>query len=227
MGLVAGVDLASAVTNAGALGMLGRQLLAPAEFDSALRVLGERTQGRPFGVTFLMPFLDARHVEAAARRARVVEFFYGDPDPNMVRIGHDANALVCWQVGSVDEARAAVRAGCDLLVAQGTEAGGHLRGSWRRDAVLADVLAAADVPVIIAGGIGTAEQVAAALAAGADGARVGTAFLAAADIHPGYVAAVLGANGADTEITDVTRPARSLRTPGRRGREKSDARQRT
>lgn len=210
MGLVAGVDLAAAVTDAGALGMLGPQPMPPDLFEAALATLVERTAGRPFGVTFLMPFLDPRQVELAARRARIVEFFYGDPDPDLVRVCHDAGALACWQVGSVVEAVAAVRARCDVLVAQGTEAGGHVRGTRGRDAVLADVLAAVavpglEVPVLAAGGIATAGDVAAALAAGADGVRVGTAFLAAAeaDVHPVYVAAVLDAAESDTELTEV------------------------
>ncbi|MGH3983211.1 MAG: nitronate monooxygenase, partial [Pseudonocardiaceae bacterium] len=114
MGLVAGVDLAAAVTTAGGLGMLGPQLLPPDAFEAALSVLAERTAGRPFGVNFLGPFLDPHQVEIAARRARVVEFFYGDPDPELVRIARSAGALVCWQVGSATEARQAVAAGCDL-----------------------------------------------------------------------------------------------------------------
>jgi NAD(P)H-dependent flavin oxidoreductase YrpB (nitropropane dioxygenase family) len=77
---------------------------------------------------FLVPFLDLEGVEVAAREARVVEFFYGDPDPDLVRRVHAGSALACWQVGSVAEARAAADAGCYLVVAQGTEAGGHQRG---------------------------------------------------------------------------------------------------
>lgn len=203
MGLVAGVDLAAAVTDTGALGMLGPQAMAPDAYEAALEVLAGRTGERPFGATFLLPFLDLRQVRAAARRARVLEFFYGDPDPDLVRVGHDAGALVCWQVGSAAEARAAAAAGCDLLVAQGTEAGGHVRGTRSRDTVLAEVLTAVDVPVLAAGGIATGAQVAAALAAGAEGVRVGTAFLAAAeaDVHPDYVAAVLAAGAGDTVLT--------------------------
>ncbi|MQA15843.1 MAG: nitronate monooxygenase [Pseudonocardiaceae bacterium] len=226
MGLVAGVDLAAAVTNAGALGMLGPQPLPPDAFDAALGTLAERTDGRPFGVNFLMPFLDARQVELAARRAHLVEFFYGDPDPELIRIGHAADAFVGWQVGSADEARAAVRAGCDLLVAQGTEAGGHVRGTEPRDAILANVMAAVDVPVLAAGGIATAEQAAAALGAGADGVRVGTGFLAAteADVHPDYLTAILTADGTDTVLTEVftldwpEAPHRVLRSAAERAR---------
>jgi nitronate monooxygenase len=203
LGPISGVDLAGAVTGAGGLGMLGPQPTDADAFAATVDALAERAAGRPFGVNFLVPFLDLQHVEIAARRARVVEFFYGDPDPDLVRAGGGAGALVSWQVGSAEEARRAVQAGCDLVVAQGTEAGGHVRGTRLRDVVLAEVRTAVDVPVLAAGGLATPEAVAAVLAAGADGVRVGTAFLAAteADAHPDYVAAVLAAGGADPVLT--------------------------
>src|SRR5437899_6918181 len=67
-------------------------------------------------------------LEVAASRAPVVEFFYEQPDAELVEIAHAGGALVSWQLGSAAEATAAERAGCDLIVAQGTEAGGHVRG---------------------------------------------------------------------------------------------------
>lgn len=205
MGLVAGVELAAAVSAAGGLGMLGPQPLPPDAFAATVDALAGQAAGRPFGVNFLVPFLDPRQVEAAARHARVVEFFYGDPDADLVRAAGAGGALVSWQVGSAAEARAAVLAGCDLLIAQGIEAGGHVRATEPRDTVLAEVRAAVDVPVLAAGGISTAGTVAEVLAAGADGVRVGTAFLAAAeaDVHPDYLAAVLSAERADTLLTGV------------------------
>lgn len=189
MGLVAGVELAAAVSAAGGLGMLGPQPLPPDAFAATVDALARHAAGTAFGVNFLVPFLDPRQVDIAARRASVVEFICGDPDADLVRAAGAAGALVSWQVGSAAEARAAVRAGCDLVVAQGTEAGGHVRGTQPRAAVLAEVRAAVDVPVLAAGGISTAETVAEVLAAGADGARIGTAFLAAteADVHPDYL----------------------------------------
>jgi NAD(P)H-dependent flavin oxidoreductase YrpB (nitropropane dioxygenase family) len=108
-------------------------------------------------------------------------------------------------VGSAGEARAAVDAGCDLVVAQGVEAGGHVRGTVGLLPLLDDVLAAVgrDVPVGAAGGIGTGRAMAAALAAGADAVRVGTRFLAAseADVHPEYLARLIDAGAADTVLT--------------------------
>src|SRR5207253_2039809 len=80
----------------------------------------------PFGVNFLMPFVDPHAVEVAAGGSRVVEFFYGRPDVSLVDLVHAGGALCSWQVGSKDEALAAVDCGCDLVVVQGVEAGGHV-----------------------------------------------------------------------------------------------------
>src|SRR5262244_1238589 len=70
----------------------------------------------------------ARAVAAAAARAQIVDFFWADPDPALVELAHRGGALACWQVGSLDEAKAAADAGCDVVVVQGIEAGGHIRG---------------------------------------------------------------------------------------------------
>lgn len=150
----------------------------------------------PFGVNFLLydPSQDDRAaIELAASRARVVEFFWADPDPALVDLVHAGGALAGWQVGSVEEARRAVDAGCDLVVAQGVEAGGHVRGTMALLPLLAGVLDAVMVPVLAAGGIASARSMAAVLAAGAAGVRVGTRFLATAEsgAHPEYVAALL------------------------------------
>ncbi|HET6793596.1 MAG TPA: nitronate monooxygenase, partial [Acidimicrobiales bacterium] len=127
MGGVATPELALAVTGAGALGMLG----TPGGADALTATLDDVT-GRadgPVGINFLMPFCDPAAVEVAAARLRLVEFFWGGPDPAMVARVHDGGALCAWQVGSADEASAAYDAGCDLVVAQGVEAGGHVRGT--------------------------------------------------------------------------------------------------
>lgn len=80
-------------------------------------------------------------------------------------MAHEGGALACWQVGAREEAIAAVRAGCDFVVAQGIEAGGHVRGTTSTMTPLSEVIAAVDVPVLAAGGVGTGRAMAAALAA--------------------------------------------------------------
>jgi len=203
IGPVATADLAAAVTEAGGLGSIGAGGVPIEELEAMLADVAARTNG-PVCINFLMPFVDPAAVELAAHRARVVEFFYGDPDPDLVDVVHRGGALVSWQVGSVDEARAAVGAGADLVIAQGVEAGGHVRGTTPLARLLPAVRAAGDVPVLAAGGIGTAGDVHAAMDAGADGVRIGTRFIAAeeADAHPVYVDAVIRATADDTVLTD-------------------------
>jgi len=199
MGVVAGPELAAAVTRAGALGMMGNVLPAP-QLAGTLEHLPS-----PVGVNFLMPFVEQDAVEAAASGARLVEFFYGDPEQKLVDLVHGGGALAAWQVGDAEEARAARDAGCDVIVAQGVEAGGHVRGTIGLLPVLDGVLdAVGDTTVVVAaGGIGTAHAVKAVLAAGAHAARVGTRFVAAAeaDTHPVYAQALVDADAQDTVLT--------------------------
>lgn len=190
MGGVSTPALARAVADAGGLGMLSG-------------VMPVKAMDGCIGVNFLMPFVDVESVEAAAEWARVVEFFYELPDESLVR--RAGAAVAAWQVGSADEARAAVSAGCRMVVAQGVEGGGHIRGTVGLLPLLDEVLAAVghDAVVVAAGGIGTAAGVRAALAAGADAVRVGTRFVAAAeaDAHPDYVAALAASTAEDTVLT--------------------------
>jgi NAD(P)H-dependent flavin oxidoreductase YrpB (nitropropane dioxygenase family) len=211
-------ELVGAVADAGGLAMTGLPLVPPPVAVEVLDDLRSRTRGA-IGVNFLIPFLDPAVLEVAAPRARVIEFFYGDPDPALVRVAKSGGALASWQVGSADEARAAVDAGCDLVVAQGVEAGGHIRGSLGLLPLLSEVLAVVDVPVIAAGGIGAARQVAGAIAAGASAVRIGTRFVAAAEsgAHPEYVRALIEARAEDSILTDVfsgmwAAPHRALRS---------------
>ena len=202
MGGVATPALAAAVADAGGLGMVSMVFMPAAEVEAALDALAGRTAGT-VGLNVLMPFLDRDVVQVAASRVRVIEFFYADPDPALIRLVHDGGALAAWQVGSLAEARAAADAGCDFCIVQGTEAGGHVRGQVSLLPLLESVLGAVDVPVVASGGIATARGVAAVLAAGASGARLGTRFVATreADAHPAYVQALLRASAADTVLT--------------------------
>ncbi len=203
-GVAAGPSLAAAVCEAGALGMVAGVMMPASALAAVLDAVAERTAA-PCGVNFLVPFVVPECVALAASRVRVVDFFYGDPDPDLVALAHAGGALVEWQVGSVEEARAAAGAGCDLVVVQGVEAGGHVRGRLGLLPLLAEVLGAVRIPVVAAGGIATAAGVAAALAAGADAVRVGTRFIASdeADVHPRYLEAILAARGEDTVLTEA------------------------
>lgn len=161
--------------------------------------------GQYGGINFLLPYSPQPDVvRERAHNVRVVEFFFGDPEASLIELAHDAGALVSWQVGSVDEARAAANAGCDLIVAQGIEAGGHVRGTTPLDELLQHVLGAVDVPVVAAGGIGSADRVAELITRGADAVRIGTRFLAAPEcnVHPQYLKALIDAGADDTVLTE-------------------------
>lgn len=198
-------ELPIAVSEAGGLGMIAAANL-PAPALSAVLDRTVAATRRPFGVGFLMPFLDRESVEvAAAAGARVLDFFYGDPDAGLVEVAHRAGALAAWQVGSASEARAGAEAGCDFVVAQGVEAGGHVRGQVGLLPLLAEVLECVDVPVVASGGIATAGSAAAAVEAGACAVRAGTRFVAASEspAHPAYVEAILAARSEDTVLTET------------------------
>lgn len=197
---VATPALAAAVSEAGGLGMLafGRQPLSA--IRDQLDGLLARTV-RPVGATFIVPFLEPSMLEPVAERLPLVELFWGWPQPSLVPDG----VVTGWQVGSVDEAKAAVDSGCRYVVAQGVEAGGHVRGTQPLAELLPSVRAAVDVPLVAAGGIATSSGVRRVLALGADAVRVGTRFLAAAeaDTHPDYVDALVAAGPDDTVLTQT------------------------
>jgi nitronate monooxygenase len=196
-------ELAAAVADAGGVGMVGTPMLPPEGVAELLDAVAAQTRG-VFGANFLMPFVDRACVEVAAAKARVVEFFYGDPDPDLVALAHRGGALVGWQVGSCAEAVAAERAGCDFVVAQGVEAGGHVRGRLGLLPLLDQVLDAVRCPVVAAGGIATPRSLAAILAAGAAAGRIGTRFVTASEsaAHPRYVELLLRATGEDAVYTE-------------------------
>lgn len=210
LGALANPGLAAAVANAGGQGMISWNGMPPAVLAKQLDDVRGQTQG-VIGVNFLVPDLDEareyirQSVEIAAARVQVIDFFWSEPDAALVEQAHAGGALVSWQIGSCREAVAAIEAGCDVVVAQGLEAGGHVRGRVGVLALLDQVLDAVDAPVLAAGGIGTGRALAAVLAAGADGARIGTRFVAAeeAGAHPTYVKALVNAAAEDTVYTEA------------------------
>jgi len=175
----AGGELARAVGAAGAFGMLG---FDEDEDAGAIARQAEivRAGGAPFGIGLAAWVLENRpellDIAIAARPA-LVSISFGDPAPYVARL-HAAGILVASQVQNRNWARAALGAGVDVLVAQGTEAGGHT-GSVGTLPLLQLVLEMTEKPVLAAGGIATGRGFAAVLAAGAAGAWIGTPFLLA------------------------------------------------
>jgi nitronate monooxygenase len=192
-------ELAAAVSNAGALGMLALTWSTPA--GDPVRETAALTD-RPFGGNLILNSDQHRRVDEALEAGmRIVSLMWGDPAGYVERV-HDANGIVLHTVGSAEEARRAVASGVDVIVAQGWEAGGHV---WSQIATLplvpAVVDAVAPVPVIAAGGIGDARGVAAVFALGAQAAWLGTRFLLAQEmpVHEDYRSRLMGAAETDAQ----------------------------
>lgn len=170
-------ELVAAVSGAGGLGVLGCLGRSVEETVSEIHRVRHLTD-RPFGVNFVVHKMDMPAFEAClVERVPVFTFFRGDPEL-VVERARSIGALAIYQVTTVPEAVHAVRAGADMLIAQGSEAGGHV-GPIALSAILPAVLAVAGGrPVLAAGAIVDGPSLAAALSLGADGAWMGTRFLA-------------------------------------------------
>lgn len=219
MGGRAGGELAGEVSKAGGLGMLGAARYSTPDWVAAESAVARERGGR-VGVGLMTWSLDADDslLDAAlAQRPALVSLSFGDPAPYVGRV-HAAGIPVVSQVNTLDDLRIAERAGVDAVVAQGGEAGGHT-GRIGTLPLLQELLDATDLPVLAAGGIGTGRGLAAVLAAGAQGAVIGTALLASPEtIGPAYARdAVVAAGSADTVYTSVFDRARHQPWPPRWG----------
>jgi NAD(P)H-dependent flavin oxidoreductase YrpB (nitropropane dioxygenase family) len=192
-------ELAAAVSNAGALGMLALTWSSPA--GDPVRQTAAMTD-RPFGGNLILNSDQHRRLDEALEAGlRIVSLMWGDPTGYVEQV-HAANGIVLHTVGSAEEARQAVAGGVDVIVAQGWEAGGHVRSQVATlPLVPAVVDAVAPVPVIAAGGIGDARGVAAVLALGAQGAWLGTRFLLAEEMptHADYRRRLMDAAETDAQ----------------------------
>ena len=217
-----GPRLAAAVSNAGGLGML-----APWASDiETLRHQVRETKSltsKPFAVNLNPEFPQEERLEACLEEGvRIISFFWQDPS-SLVGRAKAAGATIMHTVASACDAQAAVDCGVDLIVAQGWEAGGHVRGTVASlPLVPAVVDAVAPVPVIAAGGIADGRGLAAVLALGASGAWIGTRFLASEEAHPhpDYLERIFAASENDTvHLEDLFHvnwpdaPHRVLRNP--------------
>ena len=199
--------------------MLALSWTKPDEVRRVIRETQALTQ-RPFGVNLVLDWPEEERLAICLQeKVRVVSFLFGDPRP-LVEQCHAAGALVGITIGTAEEASAAVKDGADFVVAQGSEAGGHLAGQVATmPLVRAVVKAVAPTPVIAAGGIADGEGLAAALVLGASAAWMGTRFLASheATIHPRFRELLLAAKESDTVYTQLFdigwpgRPHRVLR----------------
>jgi NAD(P)H-dependent flavin oxidoreductase YrpB (nitropropane dioxygenase family) len=175
----AGPDLVAAVSNAGALGVLGGGGSLPLPYlrDQIRRVRALTT--KPFGVNVILEHIEAGRIEAFIDEGvPLLVFFWGDPRP-YVEPAHRNGVKVAIQVGSVQEAAAAADAGVDFVIAQGVEAGGHVRGTTALSVLVPAVVDTIyPLPVIASGGVADGRGLVAALSVGAQGVSMGTRFVA-------------------------------------------------
>jgi nitronate monooxygenase len=204
MGAVAGGRLAAAVSNAGGLGLVGGGYGDPDWMRTELSIAREGTT-RPWGVGLITWHATQETVELAlSYEPHAFMLSFGDPDPFVPAIKEAGCALIC-QVQDVEDGRAAGAAGADIIVAQGTEAGGHGAHRSTLPLVPAVVDAVAPTPVLAAGGIVDGRGLAAALMLGARGALMGTRFYAATEAlgHQRAKEIIVTARGRDTRRTRV------------------------
>jgi NAD(P)H-dependent flavin oxidoreductase YrpB (nitropropane dioxygenase family) len=193
-GGLSGAELAAAVSDAGGLGTIG--FLAPDDLRGEIAAARQRTS-KPIAVNLLLPFTRTAHYEAADD-ANAVVTFWGRPRRRTART---------WihQCGSVEEALAARQAGADAVIAQGVEAGGHVRGGLPATELLARTKAALGgaYPVLSAGAVIDSSETAARLEAGAEAVVCGTRFLMSDEsgAHTAYKDRLIDAD--DTVLTEL------------------------
>lgn len=208
MGSIYSPDLVGAVSNAGGLGAMGCHNLSVEQVHTAAGAIRQRTD-RNFALNFLI-FDTVEDCFAAALEERppAMAFAWPRPDQDIaayVRRAHEIGAKVTFMAGGVPEAKRAAGAGADVIIAQGTEGGGHV--GWNATLALVPMIidAVGPIPVVAAGGIADGRGLAAALALGADGVLLGTRFLASVEspLHPNFKQAIVESDGHDTVLTEI------------------------
>jgi nitronate monooxygenase len=197
-------ELVTAVASTGALGTLAASWTRPEVLRRDVRRL-RSTLEIPFCVNLVLAFDQRERLQVSLEEGVPLVSFSWGIDEELIRRAHEAGAGVLVQVGDVAGAVAAARAGADVVIAQGHEAGGHVRGSLPIVELVRSVRAVVALPIVAAGGIADPVAVSRAIAAGADAVACGTAFLAAAeaDVHPRYLAGLIAADAGDTVLTSL------------------------
>ncbi|MQA88408.1 MAG: nitronate monooxygenase [Streptosporangiales bacterium] len=211
---VSGGRLAAAVSNAGGLGLVGGGYGDPEWMTPQLSLAAEEAR-RPWGVGLITWRASHELLDfVLGHRPSAVMLSFGDPAPYAAAIEAAGARLIC-QVTDLREAEEAAACGADVIVAQGTEAGGHGGGRSTLPLVPAVVDAVAPVPVLAAGGIADGRGLAAALMLGAHGVLLGTRFYASHEAlgHPRVKQRLVEATGEQTERTRVFDAARGLTWP--------------
>ncbi len=208
MGGVARWELAAAVAEAGGYAMLGMVREDPALIETEVKALRKATRRR-FAVNIIPAATDPKLLDrqiGTCMDLGVTDFtFFWDVVPEVMKRVKRQGCFLLYQVGNSETARQAEDAGADVLIAQGVEAGGHVHGRTGTLALVAEIVARTKLPVVATGGIASGAGLAAALALGAQGVQIGTAFLATDEsyAHDYHKQRVVEAAAADTVLTDV------------------------
>jgi NAD(P)H-dependent flavin oxidoreductase YrpB (nitropropane dioxygenase family) len=219
MGSVYAPPLVAAVSEAGALGALGCHGLTAEQIRASTKAIRERT-AQPFALNFLLFVINEEaFATALAEKPAVIAFAWPRGSQGVkpyIDRAHDMGARVTFMVSDVDGAKRAAEAGADVIVAQGTEGGGHV--AWMGSIALTPMVVDAvhPVPVLAAGGLADGRGLAAALALGASGVLMGTRFLASDEspLHPNFKQAIVKSDGHDTMLTEIPDIAMNLVWPG-------------
>lgn len=228
MGSIYAPDLVAAVSNAGGLGALGCHRLNPEQIRQGAAAIRKKTD-KPFGLNLLIfEAMEECFAAVLNEKPAVMAFAWPRPEQDIgsyVARAHDAGCKVTFMAGGVTEAQRAVEAGADVIIAQGTEGGGHV--SWVATMALVPMVvdAVAPVPVVAAGGLADGRGLAASLSLGADGILMGTRFLASVEspLHPNFKQAIVESDGHDTMLTEIPDIASGTVWPGAMSRSRRNA----
>ena len=216
MAWVADASLASAVSNAGALGLISSINAGTEAVRSEIRKCCELTDN-PFGVNIMLQAPNADEIThmVVEEGVRILTTGAGSPARYM-QMWKEAGIKVIPVVASVAQAVKMQANGADAVVAEGAESGGHV-GELHTMSLVPQIIDAVDIPVIAAGGICDGRGVAAAFMLGAEAVQIGTRFLSAEEcnIHPEYKEKIIKASDVSTIVTgkSLGHPVRSLKTP--------------
>ena len=215
MAWIADASLASAVSNAGGLGIISAMNANADWVRSEIRACKAMTD-KPFGVNLMLmsPFVEEVAKVVADEKVPVVTTGAGNPS-RFVKMWKEAGITILPVVASTALAKIVERAGVDAVIAEGGESGGHV-GDLTTMALVPQVVDAVKIPVVAAGGIADGRGMVAAFALGACGVQMGTRFLVAKEctVHPNYKQKVLAAKDISTMVTGrrLGHPVRSIKT---------------
>ncbi|HWL31343.1 MAG TPA: nitronate monooxygenase [Xanthobacteraceae bacterium] len=219
MGSASSPEMTAAVSQAGGLGAMGCHYLTPEQIRERVAATRAKTD-RPIGLNFLL--FDVREDGFAAAldlKPAVMQFAWARPEQDLKPFFDRSHAIGCkvtYMASGVPEAVRAAKAGADIIIAQGSEGGGHVGWMGSMPLIPMVVDAVGPIPVLAAGGFADGRGLVAALSLGAQGILLGTRFLASIEspLHPNFKQAIVDSDGHDTQLSEIPDIAAGLVWPG-------------